>query len=145
MDGKPYEILGGANKLVDLPKNAKKGQLLKTSTNKTQSRYDLIVDDLTIRDVVKAFDNANQSAFTRLLSLSLRHGAPINYVVEQMQKEQDSDMFSFARSISRVLKQYVPDGTKATGQKTCGDCGSTNLIYQDGCVTCSDCGNSKCG
>jgi ribonucleoside-diphosphate reductase alpha chain len=145
MDGKPYEILGGANKLVDLPKNAKKGQLLKTTTNKTQSRYDLIVDDLTIRDVVKAFDNANQSAFTRLLSLSLRHGAPINYVVEQMQKEQDSDMFSFARSIARVLKQYVPDGTKATGQKTCGDCGSTNLIYQDGCVTCSDCGNSKCG
>jgi ribonucleoside-diphosphate reductase alpha chain len=145
MDGKPYEILGGANKLVDLPKNAKKGQLLKTTTNKTQSRYDLIVDDLTIRDVVKVFDNANQSAFTRLLSLSLRHGAPINYVVEQMQKEQDSDMFSFARSIARVLKQYVPDGTKATGQKTCGDCGSTNLIYQDGCVTCSDCGNSKCG
>jgi ribonucleoside-diphosphate reductase alpha chain len=143
MDGKPYEILGGANKLVDLPKNAKKGQLLKTTT-KTNSRYDLIVDDLTIRDVVKVFDNANQSAFTRLLSLSLRHGAPINYVVEQLQKEQDSDMFSFARSIARVLKQYVPDGTKAT-QKTCPECNSTNLIYQDGCVTCSDCGNSKCG
>jgi len=145
MDGKPYEILGGANKLVDLPKNAKKGSLYKTSVSKTQSRYDLIVDDLTIRDVVKVFDNANHSAFTRLLSLSLRHGAPINYVVEQLQKEQDSDMFSFARSIARVLKQYVPDGTKATGQKSCTDCGSTNLIYQDGCVTCADCGNSKCG
>ena len=145
MDGKPYEILGGANKIVDLPKNAKKGQLVKVSTGKNQARYDLIVDDLTVKDVSKVFDNPNYSAFTRLLSLSLRHGAPINYVVEQMQKEQDSDMFSFARSISRVLKQYVPDGTKATGQKTCPECNSTNLIYQDGCVTCSDCGNSKCG
>jgi ribonucleoside-diphosphate reductase alpha chain len=145
MDGKPYEVLGGANKIVDLPKNAKKGQLVKVSTGKNQARYDLVVDDLTVKDVSKVFDNPNYSAFTRLLSLSLRHGAPINYVVEQMQKEQDSDMFSFARSISRVLKQYVPDGTKATGQKTCPECSSTNLIYQDGCVTCSDCGNSKCG
>lgn len=144
MDGKPYEVLGGANKIVDLPKNAKKGQLVKVSTGKNQARYDLIVDDLTVKDVSKVFDNPNYSTFTRLLSLSLRHGAPINYVVEQMQKEQDSDMFSFARSISRVLKQYVPDGTKATGQKTCPECNSTNLIYQDGCVTCSDCGASKC-
>jgi ribonucleoside-diphosphate reductase alpha chain len=144
MDGKPYEVLGGANKIVDLPKNAKKGQLVKVYTGKNQARYDLIVDDLTVKDVSKVFDNPNHSAFTRLLSLSLRHGAPINYVVEQMQKEQDADMFSFARSISRVLKQYVPDGTKAT-QKTCPECSSTNLIYQDGCVTCSDCGNSKCG
>lgn len=145
MDGKPYEVLGGANKIVDLPKNAKKGQLVKVSTGKNQARYDLIVDDLTVKDVSKVFDNPNYSTFTRLLSLSLRHGAPINYVVEQMQKEQDSDMFSFARSISRVLKQYVPDGTKATGQKTCPECNSTSLIYQDGCVICSDCGNSKCG
>ena len=145
MDGKPYEVLGGANKIVDLPKNAKKGQLVKVSTGKNQARYDLIVDDLTVKDVSKVFDNPNHSTFTRLLSLSLRHGAPINYVVEQMQKEENSDMFSFARSISRVLKQYVPDGTKATGQKTCSDCNSTNLIYQDGCVTCADCGNSKCG
>ena len=145
MDGKPYEVLGGANKLIDLPKNAKKGQLLKVSTGKNQARYDLVVDDLTVKDVSKCFDNPNYSSFTRLLSLSLRHGAPINYVVEQMQKEQDSDMSSFARCVARVLKQYVPDGTKATGQKTCEGCGTTNLIYQDGCVSCGDlCGWSKC-
>jgi len=145
MDGKPYEILGGANKIVDLPKNAKNGKLLKVTTGKNQVRYDLFVNDLTVKDVSKVFDNPNHSAFTRLLSLSLRHGAPINYVVEQMQKEQEADMFSFARSISRVLKQYVPNGTKATGDKTCTDCNSANLIYQDGCVTCGDCGWSKCG
>ena len=144
MDGKPYEVLGGANKIVDLPKTAKKGNIEKVVLAKDNARYDLVVGDLVIRDVVKVFDNANHSAFTRLLSLSMRHGAPINYVVEQMQKDLDSDMFSFARCIARVLKQYVPDGTKVSGKKTCNDCGSIELIYQDGCVSCSTCGWSKC-
>ena len=104
----------------------------------------MVVDDLSVKDVVQVFDNANYSAFTRLLSLSLRHGAPINYVVEQLQKDETSDMFSFARCIARVLKQYVPNGTKATGQKTCDECGSKELTYQDGCVSCTTCGWSKC-
>jgi ribonucleoside-diphosphate reductase alpha chain len=144
LDGKPYEILGGANKLVDLPKSAKKGTIYKTPITKNKARYDLVVDDLSVKDVVQVFDNANYSAFTRLLSLSLRHGAPINYVVEQLQKDETSDMFSFARCIARVLKQYVPNGTKATGQKTCDECGSTELAYRDGCVSCTTCGWSKC-
>jgi ribonucleoside-diphosphate reductase alpha chain len=145
LDGRPYEVLGGANKIVELPTKSKKGSIVKTSISKNKARYDLVVEDLVIKDVVNVFDNANYSAFTRLLSLSLRHGAKINYVVEQLQKDENSDMFSFARVIARVLKHYVPDGTKATGQKTCTECGSTSLIYQDGCVSCSDCGNSRCG
>lgn len=144
MDDKPYEILGGANKIIDIPKNAKNGKIVKVSTGKNQARYDLCVDNLTVKDVSKVFDNPNHSAFTRLLSLSLRHGAPINYVVEQLQKDETSDMFSFARCIARVLKQYVPNGTKARGQKTCDECGSTELSYQDGCVSCTTCGWSKC-
>ena len=144
LDGKPYEVLGGTNKIVDLPKSVKKGKLIKEVIGKNQARYDLTFGDLTVKDVVKVFDNPNYSAFTRLLSLSLRHGAHISYVVEQLQKDLDSDMFSFARCIARVLKTYVPDGTKVRSQKTCNDCGSTELIYQDGCVSCSTCGWSKC-
>ena len=144
MDGKPYEIIGGTNKIVDLPKTAKKGKIVKNIISKSKTRYDLVVDDLVIKDIVNVFDNANYSAFTRLLSLSLRHGAKMNYVVEQLQKDETSDMFSFARCIARVLKQYVADGTKATGQKTCPDCSSTSLIYQDGCISCSDCSWTKC-
>lgn len=144
MDGKPYEIIGGTNKIVDLPKTAKKGKIVKNIISKSKTRYDLVVEDLVIKDVVNVFDNANYSAFTRLLSLSLRHGAKMNYVVEQLQKDETSDMFSFARCIARVLKQYVVDGTKVTGQKTCPDCNSTSLIYQDGCISCSDCSWTKC-
>jgi len=144
LDGKPYEILGGANKIVELPKTAKKGKLIKNTISKNKARYDLVVDDLVVRDVVRVFDNANYSAFTRMLSLSLRHGAKINYIVEQLQKDENSDMFSFSRCVARVLKEYVPNGTKSTGQKTCDECNSTELAYLDGCVSCSSCGWSKC-
>jgi ribonucleoside-diphosphate reductase alpha chain len=112
------------------------------------SIYDLKVgtngDTIIIKDLVKVFDNANHSAFTRMISLGLRHGANIQYVVEQLQKDRDSDMFSFAKCVARVLKNYIPDGQTAT-EKTCGECGAEGLVYVEGCVTCTVCGYAKCG
>ena len=101
-------------------------------------------DEIRVRDIVKVFDNPNNSAFTRLISLSLRHGANIQYAVEQMQKDRDSDMFSFAKCVARVLKNYIKDGTRAT-EKTCTECKTEGLIYVEGCITCKSCGYSKCG
>ena len=94
--------------------------------------------------IVKVFDNPNNSAFTRLISLSLRHGANIQYVVEQMQKDRDSDMFSFAKCVARVLKSYITDGSRAS-DKTCPECNADGLIYIEGCLTCKSCGYAKCG
>ena len=80
-----------------------------------------------------------------MISLGLRHGANIQYVVEQLQKDKDSDMFSFSRCIARILKNYIPDGQQAT-EKTCPECGAEGgLIYVEGCVTCTVCGYAKCG
>ena len=44
-------------------------------------------------DIVKVFDNPNNSAFTRLISLSLRHGANIQYAVEQMPESDDYESY----------------------------------------------------
>ena len=63
----------------------------------------------------------------------------------ELQKDKDSDMFSFARCIARILKNYIPDGQHAT-EKTCPECGTEGgLIYVEGCVTCTVCGYAKCG
>lgn len=154
MDGKPYEILGGLSKFVNLPKKISKGKIVKhNGLNNPVARYDLHYGfengheyETIIHDITNVFENATYAAFTRTISLALRHGTPVQYVVEQLLKgsEKDDDLFSFSRAVTRVLKHYIKDGTKAS-QKKCLNCGSSDLIYQEGCVSCKSCGHSKCG
>jgi len=148
LDGKPYEVMGGLSNLIEIPAKHTQGILVKHPRKTMNSVYDLRVgkngDTIVVKDIVKVFDNPNYAAFTRLISLSLRHGASIQYVVEQMQKDRDSDMFSFAKCVARVLKSYITDGTAAS-DKGCPECGSDGLIYVEGCLTCRDCGYTKCG
>ena len=94
-----------------------------------------------VKDVTKNMSD-EEAAITRLVSTSLRHGANIKFIVEQLLK-CEGDLFSFTKSLARVLKKYIPDGEKST--VTCYDCGSENVIFQEGCMTCQDCGSSKCG
>ena len=150
LNGRPYEVMGGKSDLVEIPKKYKQGTLRKKSRKTMPSIYDLTVgaddDMLVVKDIVKVFDNPNHSAFTRVISLTLRHGASINFVVEQLQKDKDSDMFSFSRCIARMLKNYIQDGTKVGGENNCSECGSeTGLVYVEGCQSCQDCGYAKCG
>jgi ribonucleoside-diphosphate reductase alpha chain len=148
MDEKPYEVMGGLSNLIEIPKDKVEGILVKHPRKTMNSIYDLQVgtngDTVIIKDLVKVFDNPNHSAFTRMISLGMRHGASIQYVVEQLQKDRDSDMFSFAKCIARILKNYIPDGQEAT-EHTCTECGTEGLIYIEGCVTCRNCGFAKCG
>jgi len=148
MDGRPYEVMGGLAQYIEIPRDKAQGTLIKHPRKTMNSIYDLHIgtngDTVIVKDLVKVFDNPNQSGFTRMISLGLRHGANIQYVVEQLQKDRDSDMFSFAKCIARILKNYIPDGQTAT-EKTCGECGTEGLIYVEGCITCKNCGFAKCG
>lgn len=146
LNGDPFEIFGGLSDTIEIPKKYKEGKIMKRSF-KSGGKYDLLVgegeEELKIKDIVKVFDNPNYSAFTRLLSLSMRHGAPIVYVVEQLLRDREADMFSFARVMARVLKKYIADGVKRA--RSCQECGSSEMAYQEGCLTCMSCGYAKCG
>jgi len=148
MDGRPYEVMGGLAQYIEIPRDKAVGTLVKHPRKTMNSIYDLHIgtngDTVIVKDLVKVFDNPNQSGFTRMISLGLRHGANIQYVVEQLQKDRDSDMFSFAKCIARILKNYIPDGQAAT-EKTCTECNTEGLVYVEGCVTCRNCGFAKCG
>tara|TARA_R110002020_G_scaffold299634_3_gene515283 strand:- start:461 stop:2371 length:1911 start_codon:yes stop_codon:yes gene_type:complete len=148
MEDRPYEVMGGLAQYIEIPRDKAEGTLIKHPRKTMNSIYDLHIgtngDTVIVKDLVKVFDNPNQSGFTRMISLGLRHGANIQYVVEQLQKDRDSDMFSFAKCIARILKNYIPDGQTAT-EKTCGECGTEGLVYVEGCITCRNCGFAKCG
>lgn len=148
MDGKPYEVMGGLQKFIEIPRKYKKGLIIKHPYKTKNSRYDLHIgkngDSFVIKDLVSVFDNPNHAGYTRTISLALRHGAPIQYVVEQLQKDTEMDMFSFSKVIARVLKTYITDGTLPS-KTVCDNCGAEgSLVYQEGCVTCTACGSSKC-
>ena len=150
LNGQPYEIFAGLSAHVEVPKKVKSGILIKNGKNSDGlATYNLKIpfgddDHIMFKDIVNLFDNPMHGAFTRTLSLSLRHGVKIQHIVEQLRKDKHSDIFSFSSCIARVLsKNYIKDGTSS--RETCPGCGGKNLNYQQGCVTCMDCGHSKCG
>jgi len=153
LEGRPYEIMGGLSTNVTMPKRVKHGKTVKHNGPTTpKARYDFHYDyeedednETVLKDIATLFDNATYSAFTRTISLALRHGTDVRFVVEQIQKgaEKEDDLFSFSKAVSRVLKHYIEDGTKI--DKKCLECGAQDLIYQEGCMICKSCGSSKCG
>tara|TARA_B100000519_G_scaffold190715_2_gene190459 strand:+ start:2019 stop:4532 length:2514 start_codon:yes stop_codon:yes gene_type:complete len=150
MKGKPYEVIGGLSEYVEIPRRHTTGKIRRRSRKSINSKYDLIVgtngDEFVIKDIVRVFDNPNHSAFTRTISLALRHGVPVQYMVEQLQKDKDADLFSFAKVTARCLKKYIADGTKASnGVFDTACCDNPNIVYQEGCATCLNCGAAKCG
>jgi ribonucleoside-diphosphate reductase alpha chain len=145
LENRPYEIFAGRSEFISLPRNRVAGIIRKNGV------YNLCTGEgdheMTITDLAKVFENPTESAFTRTVSLALRHGAPIQYVVEQLQKgaDRDSEMFSLAKGLMRVLKSYILNGTAATSEKRCSQCDADDgLIYQEGCVSCKSCGYTKC-
>ena len=107
-----------------------------------KGRYDLFKDNETYSEDITTEMSDEQEAITRLVSISLRHGADIKFIVEQLNKT-NGDLFSFTKGLARVLKKYIPDGAKST--VTCQDCGSDQVVFEEGCSSCKSCGSSKCG
>lgn len=144
-EGRPYEIFAGRAEYISIPKSKKTGRIKKNGA------YNVIIgegeNEIIIKDMAHVFENSTESAFTRTISLALRHGTPVQFVVEQLDKgaSKENDMFSLSKGLMRVLKSYIKDGTTASAKK-CPSCGaSDSLVYQDGCMLCSSCGDSKCG
>jgi ribonucleoside-diphosphate reductase alpha chain len=148
-NNKPYEVFGGLSKYVDISNKNKTGRIIKNGKVDGLTAYNLAVgegdDEMLIKDIANVFENANFGAFTRTISLALRHGTPVQYVVEQLLKDKHSEITSFSKVVARVLKSYIKDGTKSTMEKKCPQCNKEDsFAYQEKCLACTNCGWSKC-
>lgn len=140
-NGEPYEVFvtPNNNNEVDVEKY-KKGIIKKVKSN----HYNLIVENgvtkTMVNNIGKSFDSL-YGTLSRMVSMSLRHGVSLHFIVDQLNK--DSGFVAFEKVLSRILKKYIKDGTVT--RKKCPECGE-DLIVANGCITCSNtsCGYSKC-
>jgi ribonucleoside-diphosphate reductase alpha chain len=150
-EGRPYEIFTGLadEEIFPIPKTIIKGKIIKMRMDDGKTRYDFqYTDKYGYKKTIEGLSHMFKPEFwnyAKLISGVLRHEMPIADVVSLVQSlKLDSESINNWKSgVERALKKYIPNGTKAKGK--CGECGSHNLVYAEGCLICKDCGSSKCG
>jgi ribonucleoside-diphosphate reductase alpha chain len=152
-DGEPYEIFTGIEdeEMFPLPKSITKGTIIKNKDDEGVSRYDFeYIDKYGYKNTLGGLSHIFDPEFwnyAKLISSVLRHGMAIPDVVNLVSSLRlDSESINtWKAGVERTLKKYIPDGTKAKIKQKCQECGSSSLIYQEGCLICTSCGSSKCG
>lgn len=133
---RPYEVFAMKQSSLHLPEDIQRGHLIKESSG----MYHLETKDgWLLKDIRKFFESDEQEALTRLISTALRHGADIEFVVDQLLKSEGT-INSFSKAIARTLKKYLNELSIIR----CSECKSSNVKLEEGCFICLDCGCSKC-
>lgn len=152
IDGRPYEIFTGRlEDSFNLPPFVEEGWVIKNKIENGENRYDFqFIDKEGYRTTIEGLSRSFNKEFwnyAKLISGVLRHGMPINYIVDLVSDLSlyDDNINTWKNGVARALKRYIPDGTVAADKK-CPSCGDPNgLIYEEGCLNCKSCGHSKCG
>ncbi len=135
VNGNIYEIFAGKNGVLD--HKIKSGKIVKM---KRPRQYKFIGEDESELTPISAFSDNEQQAITRLISIALQAGTPIDKIITQLDKT-DGDLTSFSKAVIKSLKKYIQDGTNSIN--TCPECKS-GLIYSENCLKCQNCGWSRC-
>lgn len=138
-DGKPYEVFATTN-IEDLDKisNGSKGTVEKIK----KGSYTLCYEGTCVPFKERVSDL--ESVITRMISTSLRHGADVKFIVEQLNKAE-GDITSFGKAIARTLKKYIPDGEVSNVVfEDCETKDQCKIVREEGCLKCVKCGKSRC-
>ncbi len=151
LNNKPYEIFTGKSTDFYIPDYVKKGWVIRQKDKEeTPARYDFEYEDsygyrVTHRGLSRSFKKEYWN-YAKLISGILRHGMPLQYVVELIDNLSfdNVNITTWKNGVIRGLKKFIPDGTQ-TGHN-CPQCNDKNtIVYKEGCMTCTSCGYSKCG
>lgn len=149
-NGRPYEVFTGPAEHLNLVGHVEHGIVRKLKIDGA-SRYDFVYTDghgnEQIAEGLSQAFNPEYYNYAKMISMQLRHGTPIEYVVKLVSdiKLDTEFLNTWKAGVARMLKRYIKDGTKAADAK-CESCGDPNgVIYQEGCMVCKSCATSKCG
>jgi len=140
LDGRPFEVFALDHKLTGL-EDGMHGKIVKEKVNKTQNYYHFESGPLIVRKL-NDFEDSEASFITRMISTALRHGTPLGFLIDQINKSK-VQYNTFPRAIARALSIYLKH-EEVKGKFKCPKCGSTNIKWSGTCCTCLDCQESKC-
>ena len=152
-DGRPYEIFTGIDDEDEglyIPKRVTQGKIIKIYEPDGSKHYDFEFSNKRgLRTTVAGLDEKFNPEFwnyAKFISSVLRYGMPIDQVVNLVRGLDlgNESINTWKNGVERALRRYITSGTVADGQ-TCPNCGSHQLVYQEGCLICKDCGTSRCG
>lgn len=134
LDNKPYEVF--ATEVSEMPTSSK-GTITKVKKHvyKWTSDSGEIIDNIRLMS-----DKLEERACTLYLSMLLRHGVQIPYIIKTA-KKVDDNIASFTSAICRVLSKYVSQVKDS--KEVCPECGQP-LVREGGCIHCSSCSYSAC-
>lgn len=135
LNNEPYEIFTGINFRHQI--ESAKGKIVK----RARGKYFFITESNDEYHLTNGHCDENADSLTRMISCALRHGSDIGFIVSQLEKTT-GDLLSFSRVLARVLKKFINNGTKVSGEE-CPEC-KDKLIRSNGCKQCASCGWTAC-
>ncbi|MDR2424782.1 MAG: adenosylcobalamin-dependent ribonucleoside-diphosphate reductase [Prevotellaceae bacterium] len=150
-EGRPYEIFTGIidDEIRTLPKLVTSGKIVKDKIDGNTVYHFQWVDKYGYTNTLGGISHMFNKEFwnyAKLISGVLRNGMNIVDVVNLVHGlELDSETINtWKNGVERALKLFIPNGTKVSTGEKCPQCGSSALIFAEGCLKCNDCGYSKC-
>lgn len=136
-EDKPYEVFAFEYETL-IDKKLTSGFLKKQKSgvyHLLDSDKNIVVENIRLKFKIPEWDFA-----TRMISTALRHGAAIDFVVEQLKKSPGLVVTDFILVIARQLKKYLNPTDESLKCPKCGE----KMIVTGGCVQCHNCGEGKC-
>ncbi|MDE7155514.1 MAG: adenosylcobalamin-dependent ribonucleoside-diphosphate reductase, partial [Muribaculaceae bacterium] len=131
VDGSPYEIFTGLADDEDgifCPKSVNHGKIIKAIDENGNKRYDFqFVNKRGYKTTIEGLSdkfNPEYWNYAKLISGVLRYGMPIDQVLKLVSglELDNQSINTWKMGVERALKKYLPNGTRASGQK-CPNCG----------------------
>jgi ribonucleoside-diphosphate reductase alpha chain len=144
MEGDPYEIFAGeVEEGLYVPKTCKSGKIVKKGGGKYSLEITIRQAEVEYKDLAHVLMTSNQRALTRLISLALRHGTPLEFIQQQLRKA-NGEITDFSAVVARVLSSYIKQYRYEKSSNVCPVCGEDGLVRSESCIKCVSCSYSRC-